>query len=160
MNKKISIKFKCIIFISGVAFVLLSGCDPLPDEKFYQFQAPPEKLQDIEALDLQQMSKKEEEEPAPDVNTIPPKEVQLALENCRALALSNNLGLKVQLINPSIAAENLSAEEAKFEASFFSNINYTKTDTPISTLLAGGSSVESSNVNLGVQVPLSTGGLV
>jgi outer membrane protein TolC len=158
MNNKISIKFKCILFISSVAFVSLSGCDSLPDEKFYEFQASPEKLQQIETLDLEQMSK--EEEPATDVNAPPPKETQLALEDCRALALSNNLGLKVQLISPSIAAKNLSAEEAKFEASFYSNINYTKTDTPISTLLAGGSSVESSNVNLGVQVPLSTGGLV
>ncbi|MHC4689447.1 MAG: TolC family protein [Planctomycetota bacterium] len=159
MNKKISIKLECLLLLCSIAVILSSGCDPLPDEKFYEFQAPTEKLQDIEALDLEQMSKKEEEEPAPDVNTTPPKEAQLALEDCRALALSNNLGLKVQLINPSIAAKNLSAEEAKFEASFFSNINYTKTDTPIATLLTG-SSVENSNVNLGVQVPLSTGGLV
>ncbi|MHC4694678.1 MAG: TolC family protein, partial [Planctomycetota bacterium] len=158
MNKKISIKLECLLFICSIAIILSSGCDSLPDEKFYEFQPAPEKLQQIEALDLDQMSK--EEEPVPDVNAAPPKEAQLALEDCRALALSNNLGLKVQLINPSIAAKNLSAEEAKFEASFYSNINYTKTDTPISTLLAGGSSVESSNVNLGVQVPLSTGGLV
>ena len=158
MNKKKSFRFKCLLFLCSIAIIMSSGCDPLPDQKFYEFQASPEKLQQIEALDLDQMSK--EEEPVPDVNAAPPKEAQLALEDCRALALSNNLGLKVQLISPSIAAKNLSAEEAKFEASFYSNINYTKTDTPISTLLAGGSSVESSNVNLGVQVPLSTGGLV
>jgi outer membrane protein TolC len=146
-----------MLFLCGITILLSSGCDPLPDEKFYQFQAPPEKLQQIETLDLDQMTK--QQEPVPDVNAPPPKDVQLALEDCRALALSNNLGLKVQLINPSIAAKNLSAEEAKFEASFFSNVNYTKTDTPISTLLTG-SSVENSSVNLGVQVPLTTGGLV
>ena len=66
MNNKISIKFKHILFFSGVAFFLLSGCDPLPREKFYEFQASPEKLQQIEALDLDQISK--EEEPPPDVN--------------------------------------------------------------------------------------------
>jgi outer membrane protein len=157
MNKKKYFRFECLLFLGGIAFLLSSGCDQLPDEKFYEFQPAPKKLQQIEPFDLEQMSR--EEEPAPDVNTAPPKEVQLALEDCRALALSNNLGLKVQLISPSIAHKRLSEEEAKFEASFFSNLTYAKTDTPISTILTG-SKIDNSLVDLGVQVPLRTGGTV
>jgi len=156
MNKKISTK--CILRFSCIVFVLFSGCETLPDEKFYELDVPAEKVRQIEELNLEQMNK--EQEPIPDVNAAPPKEARLALEECRALALSNNLGLKVQLINPSIAAKRLSEEEAKFEASFFSNVTYAKTDTPISTVLSGGSTVDNSVVDLGVQVPLRTGGTV
>jgi len=114
-------------------------------------------LRQIETLDLDEM-RAQEKAPA-DVNTPPPAELELTLEQCRALALSNNLGLKVQLINPAIAAKRVSEEEAKFEAAFFSNIQYAKSDTPVSTTLAG-STVDSPQVGVGVSVPLRTGGTI
>ena len=91
------------------------------------------------------------------MNQTPPKQLEFTLEQCRALTLENNLDLKVQLISPAIAAEKVSEEEAKFEAAFFTNISYTKTDTPVSTILAG-SQVDYASTDFGVQVPLRTGG--
>jgi outer membrane protein TolC len=75
--------------------------------------------------------------------------------------MENNLDLKVQLISPAIAAERVSEEEARFEAAFFSNIGYTKADTPVATTLdIAGSKVDYSSADLGVRVPLRTGGTV
>jgi len=80
----------------------------------------------------------------------------------RAWALENNLDLKVQLISPTIAAERVSQEEAKFEAAFFSNVSFNKSDTPVVSYLdiISGSKVDYFRTDLGVQVPLQTGGTV
>jgi outer membrane protein TolC len=76
--------------------------------------------------------------------------------------LENNLDLKVQLISPAIAAEKISEQEAAFEAAFFSNLKFSKTDTPSATFLEeiSGSQVDYVRTGLGVQVPLRTGGTV
>lgn len=154
MNKKKSLKWHWFVIIVG--FALLAGCEQLPgDEDFYEIKIPPGKLRHIETLDLEQA--KAEENDRPDVNQAPPKEIEFTLEQCRALTLANNLDIKVQLISPAIAAERVSEEEAKFEAAFYTNTSFTKTDTPTSTRLAG-SQVDYSSTNLGVQVPLRTGG--
>ena len=154
------------VVFAGLGLFLLAGCEPrLPsiggDEQFYEIKIPPKKLRQVETLDLEQM--KDEEKEQADVNEVrgPPEKLEFTLEQCRALALENNLDLKVQLISPAIAAERVSEEEAKFEAAFFSNIGYTKTDTPIATILdIAGSKVDYSYTDLGVRVPLRTGGTV
>src|SRR6185503_9309640 len=48
----------------------------------------------------------------------PPADVKLTIEECRQLALANNLDLKVELFNPTIAKEAISEERARFEAVF------------------------------------------
>ena len=82
----------------------------------------------------------------------------------------NNLELKADLINPTIAAERLSEEEAKFEASFFANASYGTLQQPGQryveiepgtwSYVPAESETEQINADLGVQVPLSTGGRV
>ncbi len=143
------------------ALLSLAGCGQLPgDEEFYELKVPPQKLRQIEPLDLKpaKVPRQNQLDPnRPDPNQPPPAELALTLEQCRALALENNLDLKVQLINPAIAAQRLSQEEAAFEASLFSNMSYSKSDTPTSTTLTG-SRVDSSAMDLGVQMPLRTGG--
>ena len=42
----------------------------------------------------------------------------------------NNLDLHVELVNPSIARTGITEEEAAFEAVFFANYDFTKTDSP------------------------------
>ena len=84
-------------------------------------------------------------------------QVSLSLEQCRAMALQNNLGLKATLIGPEISQAAVRAEEAKFEAAFFTNVNYTKTDSPTASRLTS-SQDESARTSLGVQMPLQTGG--
>ncbi|HOQ05131.1 MAG TPA: TolC family protein [Anaerohalosphaeraceae bacterium] len=142
-------------WIVGLPFVLL-GCDTTPEPvSFYEAKTKPEKLRQIEPLILPAAEPNEQPQPAAPL----PEEIRLTLEQCRAWALENNLGLKAELLSPTIAAEALSAEEAKFEASFFSRIQYSKTDRPVGTaLFVQGSSTESGTVDLGVQMPLQTGG--
>ncbi|MFC1739593.1 TolC family protein [Planctomycetota bacterium] len=159
MNEQFYFRYSWLVLLIGIGILLSGGCEQFPGEKFYEIQIPPQKTRQIETLDLEQISAKEKA-PA-EANEIPPTELELTLEDCRALALSNNLDLKVQLISPAIAAKRLSEEEAKFEAAFFSNMQYIKTDTPdASTLDITGSQRDNSSMDFGVQVPLRTGGTV
>lgn len=160
MNEKLSVYRLVLTFFTAFAVLLFAGCEQFPDEaQFYKLKIPSEKLREIEALDLEAM---QEPQKAPvDVNQAPPGQLELTLEQCRGLALSNNLDLKVQLISPVIAAEQVSQEEARFEAAFFSNLQYTKTDAPAAQPLAlAGTQIDRSQTDLGVEIPLRTGGEV
>jgi outer membrane protein TolC len=169
MNKEFSIYYRqfrivtywLVVFL-GLGLFLSAGCEQMPaGEEFYEIKTPPEKLRQIETLDLEKA--RAEKGDRPDVNEVnePPEELELILEQCRAMAMENNLDLKVQLISPAIAAERVSEEEARFEAAFVSNIGYVKTDTPVATTWdIAGSKVDYSYSDLGVQVPLRTGGIV
>ncbi|MBC8471477.1 MAG: TolC family protein [Planctomycetes bacterium] len=139
----------------------LTGCESFPgDEDFYEVTVAPEKLREVETLALQESEI--EENDRTDSNAPPPKELELNLEQCRALTLENNLELKVQLISPAIAAEMVGEAEAVFEAAFTSNMVYSIGDTPTVTTLdaISGSKVKNLYNDLGVQVPLRTGGTV
>ncbi|MFQ6035926.1 MAG: TolC family protein [Sedimentisphaerales bacterium] len=155
-------KTKAICFLLSVFCPLvLTGCKEFfAGERFYEIEVAPEKLRQIETLDLKK-TQSEQNEPA-SCDEAPPEKLELTLQQCRALALQNNLDLKVQLINPTIAAERLSEEEARFESAFFSNVSFNKTDTPVASLLEQitGSKVDYTRTDLGVQVPLRTGGTV
>ena len=160
MNRHFSRKLNLFAAV-GFTLFLLAGCEQMPaGETYYEVKIPPEKLRDIETLELAKAKKSE----PPDANDVkvPPEELELTLEQCRALAMENNLDLKVQLISPVIAAERVSEEEARFEAAFFSNINYSKTDMPGVSFLdeITGSQADSARTDLGVRVPLRTGGTV
>ena len=161
MSNQFSIvRYWFVVFV-GFGLFLFAGCEQMPvGEKYYEIKIPPEKLRHIETLELA----KAEESERTDVNEVkvPPEQLELTLEQCRALAMENNLDLKVQLISPAIAAERVSEEEARFETAFFSNINYTKTDMPGISFLdeITGSQRDYASTDLGVQVPLRTGGTV
>ena len=151
----------CFALLIWFALFFFTGCESFPgDEEFYEIKIPPEKLREIEMLQLEEA--KEEENEEPDVNEVPPEELELTLEQCRALTLVNNLDLKVQLISPAIAAERVSEEEARFGAVFSSNLTFGKSDTPVVSYLEQitGSQVDYTRTDLGVQVPLRTGGTV
>ena len=164
MSKIILLKWFRPVVVAGLGLILLAGCEQFAgNEDSYQTRIAPEKTRRIETLELQEA---EDEEKAPadvnDANEVPPKELELTLEQCRALTLENNLDLKVQLINPALAAERVSEQEAQFEAAFYSNLTYSKSDTPTASFLdeISGSQVDYTSTNLGVQVPLRTGGTV
>ncbi len=61
-----------------------------------------------------------------------PQEIpkELSIEKCRQLALQNNLDLKVSLIEPEIAREDLKAAHAAFEPLFVSGFNFITNDFP------------------------------
>jgi outer membrane protein TolC len=143
----------------GVAFV--AGCDAyLPGPSYSDVKVPPEKLRQIETLGLEEARPEPVQVPEP--NATAAGEIELSIEQCRAIALENSLELKAVLINPTIAAEWLSVEEAKFESTFFANIDLSKTSTPSISYLdqISGSDVDALRSDLGVQVPLRTGGTV
>ena len=161
MSNQYVFRWRWFAIIVGFELVLLSGCEQFFGcEDFHEVEIAPEKLHQIETLDLHK-AKGEENERA-DANEPPPKELELTLEQCRALALENNLELKAQLISPAIAAERVSEEEAKFEAAFVSNVALNKSDTPSVSFLdqITGSKVDYFHTDLGVRVPLRTGGTV
>jgi len=152
--------FRSTCALVTCALLMLAGCEPFPgDEKFYEASIPPQKLREVEMLQLQ--VSQDNEPNRPDANQPSKGELALTLEQCRVLAMANNLELKVQLITPSIAAQRVSEEEARFEAAFFSNLSYIKTDTPTATTFdLVGSQMEASSMDFGVQMPLRTGGTV
>ena len=87
----------------------------------------------------------------------PVAEMALSIEECRQIALQNNLDLRVELLNPTIASQAISEEEARFESVFTTDVSYGLTDSPTASELAG-SQVKDFRVTPGVQVPLRTGG--
>jgi len=89
----------------------------------------------------------------------PPAEVKLTIEECRTLALANNLDLKVELFNPTISKESISEERARFEMLFTASTNYTITDQATASSLENAQS-KGLNTNVGLTVPLRTGGQV
>jgi outer membrane protein len=146
-----------IPMIYGLPF--MGGCSYVKDwyEPSPEFFIPQEEVRQIDVIDLEEAA---EDKPYT-VDVIEPEasQLELSLEECRALALENNLDLRVQLINPSIAREEIRQEEAKFDATFTGNVNYAKTDTPTASMLdIAGSRVDSASVDLGVSIPLRTGG--
>lgn len=144
-----------------LGIMLFTNCAHSNNDKFSEgVKATPESLHQIEALELKEASKEEalaETEKAEPAHA----ELEISLEQCRAWALENNLDLKAQLIAPAIAAEGVSQEEARFEAVFSGFINYSRTNSPVaSTLDITGNKLEDTYTDLGVNIPLRTGGEV
>ncbi len=114
-------------FLAPFLVLALAGCEAGDLSPYL----PPEGSYDrIEPLDL-----------AADATTRPttrdnvlPNEgaplVELTLGEARAIALEQNLDLKVARYGPRIAAANLAAEQAAFEAVFTTDAGYNVTDSP------------------------------
>ena len=158
---RIAYAFAACALISG-ALVHFSGCRrPKGESLLHDFRGRPRMLREIQTLNLTPAEPALQDRPPIDPNQPAPPQLELTLERCRALALENNLDLKVQLISPAIAAERVSEEEARFEAALRSNFTYAKTDTPVaSNIDISGSNVDYARTGLGVDVPLTTGGSV
>ncbi len=151
MSKKVYILF--VLVCLGLS---LSGCEEFAkEEEFYTIKTGPEQTREIQTIKLE--PKTDVNQPA-EVNKPAQREIGLSIEQCRAMTLANNLDLKVQLIAPAIAAQRVSEEEAKFESSFFSNLSYSDVRQPGSVLISQASTYKSAGVDLGVEVPLRTGG--
>ncbi len=157
-----SIRISVLCLLASI-LCLAGGCDLFSKEDPYALRIPPEKFRKVKTLQLNEAKVQEPVRPdTNDVNDVPAKELELSLEQCRALTLENNLDLKVQLISPAIAAERVSAEEARFESAINSYMNFVKVDTPTASFLdeISGSQTDFLGMGLGVQVPLRTGGTV
>jgi len=89
----------------------------------------------------------------------PLKELPLALADVRKAALENNLDIRVQLVPPAIAGEQVSEEEARFEASFLGSAFYRQDDL-FNIDVGLGPQQETITGDVAVEVPLRTGGTV
>jgi outer membrane protein TolC len=103
---------------------------------------------------------KEQKQPIIDVNKTPAETLELTLEQCRAMALQNNLELRATLINPSIAAEQVKEERARFEATFTASASKSKWDRPFMNQLSGlqGTQGERDSLSVGLNQPFVSGG--
>ncbi|MFG0292210.1 MAG: TolC family protein [Phycisphaerales bacterium JB065] len=122
-----------------------------------------ERLRTIEPLDLQRAVVEPGAEQMPHGGTIDAFETlerqTLTLEECRALALRHNLDLRVALIDPTTSDLRVSEEEAAFEAIFTAGYTRSETDQPTASNL-DGSQTRRDGYNLGVSVPLRSGGTI
>lgn len=146
---------------AGLMTMLLigAGCVPPKPVRFYELQTPEEKVYEVEPLKL------EEAEAEPDEAAVGameyPETLELSLEETRAWTLENNLDLKAQLISPTIRAQALRAEEAKFESTFYGAADWSKTDSPqVVSQFVEGSMNETALLSTGVEIPLQTGGTI
>jgi outer membrane protein len=149
MNKT---KLTFVTLSTGLLIVFIAGCDISNTQTFV---VPAEKLRQVEAFKPVE-KKKQPAQQEPTVET-PPEEVELSIEKCRAAALEYNLDLKAQLIAPVIAQEGVNQEKAKFEWVFNGGVSKSITDTPLLNRVEG-STGNSIYTNLGVAMPLQTGG--
>ena len=79
--------------------------------------------------------------------------VELTLAEVRAAALANNLDLKIELVEPAIAQQNLDAERAKFEAVMDASVEHRRASDTDSTS-------RRNSYDVGVNQPLVTGGVL
>ncbi|NLA74802.1 MAG: hypothetical protein GX846_04935, partial [Deltaproteobacteria bacterium] len=143
-----------------ICILMLGSCSYLKKvREYYEAPAlmtvPEEKVRQIDMMDLKKVEQTKETKVVPAESE--PGDITLSLAECRAFTLENNLDLRVQLINPSIASEEVNQEEAKFEAIYSGKIEYNNTDMPQSSLL-DGTGINQHIANIGVNMPLRTGG--
>ena len=141
----------------------VTGCTNVRSLREPQLEALAGKLDHIETVQLKEQSKsaptsieqatEQAAKSASEPNVVQPM-LSLTLEEVRAAALANNLDLKVELINPSIAQQSVDAERAKFESVFFGSANYARAKP------ADGDEFSFRSYEAGVEVPLQTGGSV
>ncbi|MBL8745289.1 MAG: TolC family protein [Phycisphaerae bacterium] len=125
--------------------------------------SPKERLRSVGLLKLENYAKPTtpgQDQPP----TEPPKDpfagmerFELSIEQARAWTLKNNLDLQVSLIEPTIAREALSVEEAKFESLFTTRFRYNNIDQPTQSAI-NNNSAEQFSFAPGVRIPLRTGG--
>lgn len=153
----------------GACALLITGCEGVLSEGS-RVSIDPDRLRDVQPLGLadrarstQTPDEAREEflKSAPGLRRTAREagRVELSIEQSRADALANNLDLAVQLLEPTIARESITQEEARFEAVFFGNARQSRFDQPTDTSLSG-SNVESLSGDAGFRIPLRTGGAI
>lgn len=153
----------------GACALLITGCEGVLSEGS-RVSVDPDRLRDVQPLGLadrarstQTPDEAREEflKSAPGLRRTAGEagRVELSIEQSRADALANNLDLAVQLLEPTIARESITQEEARFEAVFFGNARQSRFDQPTDTSLSG-SNVESLSGDAGFRIPLRTGGAI
>lgn len=154
------------VFAAGIVF--FGGCEEdsiVAGHDYYEYDVEPEKLKVVKPLEIEDYRSEADVNEAGDIDESYIRKaddsntIRLTIEQCRQRALENNLDLKAQLISPAIAEQRVNEEQAKFEWTFEGSTRVNLDDTPTSTTLSG-SETRSVTTNVGVDIPLRTGGTV
>ncbi|CAE7262729.1 tolC [Symbiodinium necroappetens] len=145
----------------------LAGCAASPfatTEADRGVRVDRQRLESIERFDIDQYATMYDttssDELAEPVNPfLALEEIPVSLEQARAWTLGNNLDLQVTLVDPVIANTRVEEEEAAWEWTFLAGGRFTNTDQPTATTLSGNQ-VEFQGADLGLRIPLRTGGVV
>ncbi|MCA9293548.1 MAG: TolC family protein [Phycisphaerales bacterium] len=159
--------------IAALASIVFVGCAANPFatlEHDYGLQVDSKRWSVVDKLDMAPMQR--ELEPYEQATTgtdatpqTPPDpfanidRLPITIEQCRQWAIENNLDLRVSLIDPVIADQSLSEEEAAFESIVFARASRSDSDSPTASTLSG-SQTSNRQFEPGVRVPLRTGGQV
>lgn len=147
--------------------LMLSACAPVGilDNDTDDWHPAPGRTSQIDPVDLMSRSTIEPEGPDVAMETMLEREIPIeepevirpiGITDVRRSVLENNLDLRTELISPAIANANLSAEQAKFESTFFAG--YTRNDQGVATNLEQGDPTSSDEFLTGLRLPLATGG--
>lgn len=161
-SKKLSLPSRYGLFPGLLILALLTGCGHVIGERRHDtVSVPEERLTQVKAFDWKAMADPQPPDTSDEVVTIDPDatELPLNLNQVRAMVLQNNLDLKVQWFNPKIAEEAVASARAVFEPLAFSSFNFYKSETPTITDLDASSS-QSEGWDVGLSIPLSTGGRI
>ena len=153
------IKWICLSILL-LFFWQVAGCEKILNLSRYEtIQVPTERLERIEPLDWQAVSKKDNPTDAnePTAQVPPLEKLNLTIEQCRSAALENNLDITVQLFDPRIAHQDEQETKGYFEPLIFSNFNWSKEDNVVFTDLDANRR-ESIYNDFGLRIPLHTGG--
>ena len=157
----------CLVLLAGLA-----GCssrfDPFSRrDEDYAKRVALERLREVQVTTLEEHRKPA---PAPGEPTLTSEQVakarfeglerrDVSLEACRQSALERNLGLKVAMIDPTIAKERVTEEDSKFAAAFTTRAGWRNLDDATASTLDSAQS-ESRSIVPGVTIPTRTGGSV
>ncbi|HNQ22621.1 MAG TPA: TolC family protein [Phycisphaerae bacterium] len=145
----------------------LGGCSLYTRDYYEDYRQPPQQLRELTAVRLEEMARSQpvsvaQAEAAADNGTAliaePPEALEITLAEVRAAALANNLDLKVELVNPSLAEETVNEERARFEAVLFGSVGHSVTDRPATVVGGQAAQSQSASYDVGVRIPLRTGG--
>jgi outer membrane protein len=151
----------------AAAALFVAGCEsPLgPRDSDYGRQTPPQRLREIQPLEIERFAKPAAPPDAPEADpAVAAKarfagltETPLSIAEVRAAALEHNLGIKSVLIDPTIAAQGVLIEESAFEPAFTTRALWQETDSPTASSLASAQQ-KFVSIEPGVRIPLRTGG--
>ncbi len=159
-------KFSCALAVAcAFATFCLCGCN-IGTGGTGEMVVPREKLREIESVQPSDLGT----EPSAPVSTLPStrpttapvEQISLTIAQVRELALRNNLDLKVELFNPSIARESLNQEQARYEAVFTTDASFATHDSPTANTITSaqeGTQGNSTSITPGLRFPLRTGGV-
>ncbi|HEX2836729.1 MAG TPA: TolC family protein [Phycisphaerales bacterium] len=145
---------------------LLVACSPNPFERDggdYARRIALERLRSIAPATLDQYKTTTESHvTAPTAESLKarfegPESRSISLEEARASALANNLDLRVAIIEPAIAAQRVTEEDARFETAFTLRANYIDSQAPTASSLSSAE-FKSFSVTPGVRYKTRTGG--